>query len=49
MLFLYLLEDLHHVAAMFDQVPGVDQDVVDVVEDETMEELQEHLIHVPLE
>lgn len=34
---------------MFDQVLRVDQDVVDVVDDKMMEELQEHLIHVPLE
>lgn len=44
-----LLEDLRHVAAIFSQVPGVDQNVVNIHEDEPMGELPEPLIHKPLE
>ncbi len=33
---------------MFVQIPGVDQNVVDVDDDEVMEELLEHLIHESL-
>ncbi len=43
------LEDLRHVVAMFGQVPGVYEDVVDVHYNETMEELPENLIHEALE
>lgn len=43
--FSQLLEDLCHVVAMFGQVPGVDQDIVE----EVLEALPEHLIHVALE
>ncbi len=42
------LEDLCHVMAMFGQVPGVYEDVVNVHYNE-MEELPEHLIHEALE
>lgn len=48
LVFSQLLEDLRHVLAMFGQVPGVDQDV-DVDDDEAVEVLPEHLIHIPLE
>lgn len=34
--------------AMFVQVLGVDQNVVDIDNDEVMEELPEHLIHASL-
>ncbi len=43
------LEDLRHVVAMFGQVPGVYEDVVDVHDNKPMEELPEHLIHKALE
>lgn len=43
------MEDLRHVVVMFGQVLGVCQDIVDVDNDETMEELPEHLIHVSLD
>ncbi len=43
------LKDLHHVVAMFGQVPGVYKDVVDVDNHELMEELPEHLVHEALE
>ncbi len=42
-------EDLRHVMAMFGQVPGVYEDVVNVHYNEMMEELPEHLIHEALE
>ncbi len=32
---------------MFGQVPGVDQDIVHVYDDKSVEELPEHLIHEP--
>ncbi len=44
-----LLEDLLDVEAMFSQVPGVNENVVDVDDDESLEELPEHLIHIALE
>ena len=47
--FSQLLQDLHQVLAMFGQVPGVDQDVVDVDDDEASEVLPEHLIHIAQE
>lgn len=39
------LQYLRNVVAMFDQVPMVDEDVIDVDDDKTMEDLPEHLIH----
>ncbi len=35
--------------AMFGQVPGVDQDIVYVHNDKTVEEIPEHLVHKPME
>ncbi len=43
------LEVLRHVMAMFGQVPGVYEDVVNVHYNEMMEKLPEHLIHEALE
>ncbi len=40
--------DLRHMVAMFDQVPGVYKDVVDVDDHELMEELPEYLVHEAL-
>ncbi len=44
-----LLEDLRHVVTMFGQVPGVYEDVIDVLANEPIEELPKHLIHNGLE
>ncbi len=44
-----LFQDLRDVVAMFGQVPGVNQDVVDVNYDKSVEELPEHFVHEPLE
>jgi len=44
-----LPEFLKDLVAMFGQVPGVDQDVNNIHDDEPMEELLEHLVHKPLE
>lgn len=46
MVFREFLEDLRHVMAMFSQVPGVNEDVVDVDNDKSVEE---YLIHECLE
>lgn len=43
-----LLEDLCHVSAMFGQVPGVYEGIVDVDNDKPLEELPEQFIHVVL-
>ncbi len=43
-----LLEDLRYMVAMFGQVPGVDENVIDV-DDHELEELPEHLVHEALE
>lgn len=43
------MEDLFHMVVMFGQVPGVNDYVVDVDDDEMMEELLEHLFHKGLE
>ncbi len=37
------------MVAMFGQVPGVDQDIVDVHNNKLVEELPKHLVHKPLE
>ncbi len=42
------LEDLLHMVAMFGQVPGVYEDVVDVHYDETMEELNHRKQYLPI-
>ncbi len=44
-----LPEDLRHVMVIFGQVPGVDQNIVNVHDDKPVEELPEHLIHKSLE
>ncbi len=49
MVFPELFQDLRDVVAMFGQVPGVNQDVVDVHYDKSVEKLPEHLVHKPLE
>ncbi len=49
MVFSECLKDLLHVVAMFNQVPGVDEDIVDVDNDELVKKLPEHLIHESLE
>ncbi len=49
MVMVEFLEDLLDVEAMFGQVPGVDEDIVDVDDDESLKELPEHLIHIALE
>lgn len=43
------LEDLLHMVVMFSQVLGVNEDVVDVHYDKSLEELLEHLVHEALE
>lgn len=43
------LQDLHYMLVMFNQAPGVDQDVVDVDQCKLVEELPEHLVHEVLE
>ncbi len=43
------LKDLRYVVAVFGQVPGVYEDVVDVDNHELMEEFPEHLVHEALE
>lgn len=47
--FSQFLVDLHHVVAMFGQVPEVDENVDHVDDDKEMEKLPEHLIHEGLE
>ncbi len=37
------------MVAMFGQVPGVDQNIVYVHNDKSVEELLEHLVHKPLQ
>ncbi len=37
------------MVAVFSLVPGVNEDVVNIDDDELMEKLSEHLIHEPLE
>ncbi len=49
MVFPEMLQDLLDVVAMFGQVLGVNQDVIDVNYDGAMKELPEHLVHEPLE
>lgn len=49
MVFSQLLKDLLHVVVMFGQVLGVEEDVVDVDNDESVEKLLEHLINESLE
>lgn len=44
-----LLEDLRNVVAMVGQVPGVNQDVVNINYHKAVEELPEHLVHELLE
>lgn len=43
-----LLENVRYVVAVFGQVPGGYQDVIDVNFQEAMEELLEHFVHEPL-
>ncbi len=43
------LEDLHHMVAMFGQVPRVYEDVIDVHANELVEKLPELLLHNALE
>lgn len=42
------LEDLRHLVPMLCQVPGVDQDVIDVNYDKVIEVLPELLVHETL-
>lgn len=44
-----LLKDLHHVMAMFDLVPGINEDVMYVDDDESLEEFPKHHTHIALE
>ncbi len=44
-----LLKDLLDVLAMVGQVPGVNEDVVNIHNHKAMEELPEHLVHKFLE
>lgn len=46
--FYQLLKDQLHVVTMLSRVPGVDEDVVDIDNDESVEKLPEHLIHESL-
>ncbi len=48
MVFPELFQDLRDVVAMFGQVPGLNQDVIDVHYDKSVEKLPEHLVHNPL-
>ncbi len=43
------LKDLRYMVAMFSQVPGIYESVVDVDNYKLMEEFPEHLIHETLE
>ncbi len=43
------LKDLRYMVAMVGQVPGVDEYIIDVDNDEGVEELSEHLVHEFLE
>ncbi len=49
MVFPDLFQDLRDVVAMFGQVPGVNQNVINVNCDDAMKELPENLVHEPLE
>ncbi len=49
MVFLELFQDPRDMVAMFGQLPEVNQDVVDVHYDKSVEKLPEHLVHKPLE
>ncbi len=42
-------QDLRNVVAMFGHAPGVDENVINVDEDESMEILPENLMHEVLE
>lgn len=49
MVFSQPLQDLCDMLVMLGLVPGVDENIVDVDDDELVEEFPEQLIHVPLE